>query len=299
MKPHEVEYWVLNIIERVNRKQPIEDSRVEMKREWIDPVKAARRIAGHANAARGAQILWLIGVDEEEGVIGAEHNELSVWFQQVKQCFVDIFPSLFDLNVPVDGKTVVALLFDTVRAPFMVKNPAHGHKGGGPVEFEVPWREGTRIRSARRSDLMMILVPQTRLPEFEIRKGEIIYQKSFNSYKMQLTAYIIPRTDERIIIPFHKCHIYIELKNQKRIEFIDAILSSPKSYTSGSGLPTRDSTYPQTVYSTSYELIVDDPGSFIVNAYYRHPNKQRLNFDQATVYGALYPTNSDRPITFN
>jgi hypothetical protein len=41
----------------------VEDDLIEFKRTWIKPHKAARRIAAHANAARGQDILWLIGVD--------------------------------------------------------------------------------------------------------------------------------------------------------------------------------------------------------------------------------------------
>ena len=69
MRNHEIEAWALGIIDRVIQKQPIEDDRVELKAEWPDALKAARRIAGHANAARGEPILWLIGVDEKAGAI--------------------------------------------------------------------------------------------------------------------------------------------------------------------------------------------------------------------------------------
>jgi hypothetical protein len=47
-----------------------------------------------------------------------------------------------------------ALLFDTSRRPFVVKNPVYGNVNGGPVAFEVPWREGTEtaIGAERGSD---------------------------------------------------------------------------------------------------------------------------------------------------
>jgi hypothetical protein len=77
MRPHEIERWTLNVIDRVNARQPNEDQRVELKSEWIDPYKAARRIAGHANSAHGEPILWLIGVDEEDGVVGANMVDLA------------------------------------------------------------------------------------------------------------------------------------------------------------------------------------------------------------------------------
>src|SRR5262249_4597625 len=140
-------------------RQPIEDSRVELKAKWPDePAKAARRIAGHANAARGEHILWLIGVDEVNGVSGADHQEMADWLAGVSKQFDGLAPRCYDLNVPTkNGKTVVALLFETNRAPFVVKNPYYGRRKDDPISLEVPWREGTKVRSAARSDLMLLL----------------------------------------------------------------------------------------------------------------------------------------------
>jgi predicted DNA-binding transcriptional regulator AlpA len=54
VRPMELEAKVLRLAERIEAKQPIEDSLVEVKAEWIDPLRAARRLAGHCNAARGS-----------------------------------------------------------------------------------------------------------------------------------------------------------------------------------------------------------------------------------------------------
>jgi hypothetical protein len=158
MKSRQIERWALEVIERAEAHQPIEDSKVELKAEWpADPARAARRIAGHANAARGEHILWLIGIDEDKGVIGANYAEMSDWLAGISKQFNELTPRCYDLNVPTkDGKTVVALVFETDRAPYVVKNPAFGNTTGEGVKFEVPWREGTIIRSATRSDLMLL-----------------------------------------------------------------------------------------------------------------------------------------------
>jgi hypothetical protein len=111
-----------------------------LKREWIEPQKAARQIAAHANAARGEPILWLIGVDEKQGVIGAAPAEFSAWFNALAACFEGLPPSCADLNVPRDGRAITALLFDTARAPFVVKNPRHGKMQGDVIAFEDPAR---------------------------------------------------------------------------------------------------------------------------------------------------------------
>jgi integrase len=61
-----IEAWALEIVDRLKAGQPIEDIRVEVKREWVTPERTARRLAGHANAARGDAILWLVGLDERD-----------------------------------------------------------------------------------------------------------------------------------------------------------------------------------------------------------------------------------------
>ena len=71
MNPARLEAWALQVVDRIKAHQPNEDSRVECKRVWIaEHWEVARQLAGHANAARGEVLLWLIGVDEIDGVIG-------------------------------------------------------------------------------------------------------------------------------------------------------------------------------------------------------------------------------------
>nr|MDQ3373215.1 hypothetical protein [Acidobacteriota bacterium] len=86
MRISDIENWALTIVDSVKAKQPVEDTRVELKAKYPDDVKkAARRIAGHANAARGEHILWLIGVDEGAGTIpGASLTDLASWYSGVK-----------------------------------------------------------------------------------------------------------------------------------------------------------------------------------------------------------------------
>jgi hypothetical protein len=188
MRPIEIESWSLRVIERVRNCQPVEDSRVELKADWPrDASKAARRLAGHANAARGEPILWLIGVDEVDGVQGASHAEPSRWWSSVKAIFDGIAPALSHLNVCPDGKTVVALCVDTSRAPYVVKNPAFGHTKGEGVALEVPWREGTSVRSATRSDLILLLSPLVEKPKLELLEGEIRLQPKDGDDKKTIT----------------------------------------------------------------------------------------------------------------
>jgi hypothetical protein len=213
MKANETESWALRILGRVEKKQPIEDSRVELKVEWpADFGKAARQIGGHANAANCEPILWLIGVDERAGkVVGANHQELSNWFSQLKGWFDGLAPDLVDVNVPHGGVTVSALCFDTSRRPYVVQNPAFGKTPGEGVRFEVPWREGASTRSATRSELIMMLNPFVKLPKIEILRAEMRHftprpSDSGNRYlEFKLVCYVTPLADGLITFPFHKC----------------------------------------------------------------------------------------------
>jgi len=152
MKPLEVNAWAQSILQRVRSRQPTEDTRVECKASWLDVQHVARQLAGMANVAKGEPILWLIGVDEKGATIhGAEHRELNNWYPQLVKQFDGVAPILLiDLNVNVDDKTVVALLFETTNAPFVVKVP-------NTDRLEIPWREGTRTRSAKRAEVIRLL----------------------------------------------------------------------------------------------------------------------------------------------
>lgn len=208
----QVEAWALNVIERVERGEPVEDSRVKLKTDWIGPEDAARRIAGHANAARGAEVLWLIGVDERNRkVVGADCNELANWWPQVQAEFDRLAPSMVDYNVPHQDKTVVALVFETDRAPFVVKNQAYRKPEGGPVQWEVPWREGTAVRSASREDLVKLLSPMQALPTLEVVEGTLSVTKEKSekgetlSWNLWLRVYVEPGSQDPLVIPYRRC----------------------------------------------------------------------------------------------
>lgn len=218
MKSIEIESWALRVLERVKVRSPIEDSLVELKSTWPEAEKSARRIAAHANAARGEPILWLIGVDEKGGVVGAALQELSSWFPKVEQFFVDVAPSLQHLNVTHEGKVVVALCFDTSRFPYVVKNPAYGTVSG-VREYEVPWREGTRTRSASRNELILMLNPSVKVPKVEILDGEIRFvpmatDPASHELRFTLKVYVVPLSDAPLTFPFHKCQAILSHNGQ-------------------------------------------------------------------------------------
>ena len=220
MKDHEIEVWARNVIEAVKTGKPYEDSRVELKAEWpADAWKAARRIAGHCNAARGSNILWLIGVDESQGVIGACDIELSNWIAQIDKMFDDMIPRrIANLNVHIDGKVVVAIVFETNRPPYVVKNK----REGGAISADVPWRDATKIRSATRSELLKVLSPLQALPHVEILLASFHPERGTpnGSWLLLMEMYVTPPMGiPSIVIPEHKCKVTLEYESGKRFNF--------------------------------------------------------------------------------
>jgi hypothetical protein len=300
MKPYQVETWVLEIIARVEAGQPIEDSQVELKSAWPLPEKAARQIAGHANAAQGGQILWLIGIDEKTGVTGAPYEELAEWYPQVKSNFESLAPHLTHFNIPVQGKTVAALLFDTDRAPYLYRNPGFGRHNGGPVAYEVPWRENNSTRTATRADLLRILAPLMRMPRFEILQGALTLakvdrlQKSEFFWSIKLELYVETASEETVVIPFHRCRVSCEIPGKlDRFRFDEFSLLPP----SQSGLyGVKDRFLSLTINSTSDETIIKGPGKLFLAASFNGAPQENPGDDIIEVAVSLLPVNARTPI---
>jgi hypothetical protein len=184
-----------------------EDDLVELKSELPDAVRAARRIAAMANAARGEQFLWLVGVDEKGNRFPAE-ADLAYWWGAVHARFQGDPPVMQSTHV----EDVLVLAFDPESAPYVVKT---GHQSGVPgiPTHEVPWREGTRTRTAQRQDLLRILVPTLRAPEIEVLSGEVRISAANSPTGWQLSAslrlYITPRSRELVTLPAHRAKLTI------------------------------------------------------------------------------------------
>jgi hypothetical protein len=222
MNLREIESWALRVIERVVANHPSEDSLVELKTTWPeDSNKAGRRIAGHANAARGEPILWLIGVDQDNGVQGVVYAELANWWLQIQAEFNGVSPTIWDLNISWNDRTVVALLFETERAPFVVRNQVFGQPGGGSVELEVPWREGTRTRSATHNDLVLLLSPSVRVPYSEIISAALSITGRIESegkreyfWVLDFKVFINPMVGDRLVLLDNRCSGSFEIPHR-------------------------------------------------------------------------------------
>lgn len=271
--PTAIESWVLRVVDQASRTQHCEDSLVELKRDWPSPQTAARILAGHANAAHGAHILWIIGVDEQLGVVGAPATELSNWFSAVRSFFDAVAPSLRDLNVTVGDRTVVALLFETDRAPYMVRNPAFGSPGGGPVEREVPWREGRKTITSRREHLIRMLAPITELPDVECMDASasavvdgLPDEPPVHRWKVRSAIYLYPTTDRQLVLPRHKVVVKLSQSAERYLSVgnIDRLGPNVTFGLPGRGIPSRIDS--ETISATSTEALIAGPGQLLVEA---------------------------------
>ncbi len=298
MRLSELEAWVLNVISAVERRQPVEDARVELKAEWPPPEKAARRIAGHANAAGGEWVLWIIGVDEDKGVIGVKKEELADWHSALVSYFDSVTPELTDLLVPTPSGQVLALLFNGERVPYVVRNPAYGQKGSGPVEFEVPWRRGTAVRTARRSDLVQILDLVAVLPEVEVLSGHLdLLEKPDKHGKwhlcVYLRTYIIPKGQSQLVIPFHRCVVELEVGDQ-RVDSTRFQINPPQR-----GNIRDQYSDSLTIESSGGELIAQGPGKAIIEAAFELDERPSDEIQMATVRSRLGIVGSSAPLVVN
>lgn len=264
MKPSAIEGWALSVIDRVVKNQPIEDNRVELKSELSDPYKAARRIAAHANIAHGESILWLVGVDQKKQMVtGAPNIDFAELWSSINSYFNELAPSVTDVNVPFEGKTVLALLFATDRAPYVVRNPAFNTQAGGQVALEVPWREGTMTRSATRAQLLRLLLPLQKLPLVQLYDAELAVDWHYLDYQslhwhFAASLYVVSYSgDEPVIFPFHMCEASIEFDNNFRL------MLSKLSITPRSSNPRFKSS---NVRGTGEEVIIRQAGMIHIQA---------------------------------
>lgn len=261
MKATDLEHKVRRIISAVKTGQPVEDTLIELKSEWSkDSHRAARRIAAHANAAHGESITWVFGVDEKGKIVtGVDEIEMANWVQSVGKHFDGLAPALIThTNIRIEDKTIVALHFETSRsAPFVIKNGQN---------LEVPWREGTLTRSAKREELLSILLPIVKTPNIEIRSAELNFgvrrgshitslgghSEESHAWTIKATLYIEPKRPETIFIPHKNCRARFEVSDYP------AQWEIPVTFK-----PAGESL---TVRCSATELVVDGPGSIVLES---------------------------------
>ena len=264
MRLLQLEAWALDIVAEVAAARVPEDARVELKASWpTDIPKAARRLAGHANAAIGEPILWLIGIDEKRGALGVDAVETADWLASVFAYFDGATPDVTDLVIRAGDVALVALLFGTDRFPFVVKNPAYGTEPT-PISFEVPWREGTKIRSARREDLVRLLSAAIALPDMEVL-GCTVHIAPSDAHRppglhATMDVYVVPREPGTLVIPFHRSRFAIRSESTKPVAMTVSNGRPYSRYMRGGPFGMERGPASLTIHSADNEVIVEGLG---------------------------------------
>ncbi|BCW84095.1 hypothetical protein NicSoilE8_17680 [Arthrobacter sp. NicSoilE8] len=165
MRAIDLEARVITAVDRIRAGQLAEHDLIECKRDWPQESKA-RQLAGSLNRAGGDPVIYIIGIDEKTAeVFDVSSTDVLDWWGQITPRFDHTPPEMIrHIAVPVgeNGEHVVAVAFASDRAPYVVKT------GNANPSLEVPMREGTGTRSARRDELLRILIPAVRLPQIVV-----------------------------------------------------------------------------------------------------------------------------------
>jgi hypothetical protein len=214
--------WAYEVVERVAKRLIVEDDLVEFKSAWIEPHKAARRIAAQANAARGEDFLWLVGIDPRKAdpFVEIEAIDPDAWLREVATYFIDNhLPECGCFQVSYNGKSVYAIAFGSSDFPFLISLKKLNQKGGHPegiAEAELPWRTGTGARSATRQQILSLLYRIPPLPDIEVLGAEFLPSESLLGtidfgIGFYVKLYVIPRSRDWVIVPLHRVQWVIQL----------------------------------------------------------------------------------------
>lgn len=221
MRADELEVWVRRVLRDVEAGRTVEESRVELKSRFMDPVKAAHQLAGLANSARTQHVLWIVGADDRRGVVeGVDNGELESWLPQVEKVFDELAPRLLlSHRVPWgDSAVVTALLFDASARPFVTKDEGRRL---------VKWRRGDHTREARRGDLLDLLYEAVNTPSFEIIEARLTGYLDWDSpsLRLKMELYQERRLPQPAILPFHRASVEaqpsLEVGNKGASKFAD------------------------------------------------------------------------------
>lgn len=306
MRPADVEAWALRVADRVGGGARVEDSLVELKAIWpADAYKAARQLAGHCNAAAGDIVLWVIGLDEKRGAVGVAGDDLADWWPQILVHCDKPAPALVGHVVVSFGDVeLVALAFETDRAPYVVRNPDYGRTKGVLIEREVPWRAGTAVRSAKREDLVRLLVPAQPLPTATAMSARIsIHDRTSKDGQVEwswvVRMYVVAPVGVSVVLPTHQAEGALWLPGYRRTFALTPWLTGGDSRGPTFGQHRNPDDRLHFVRTGTEQVIIEGPGFMTATG---HLNTKAMpprleELQTAKIRLRMLPVGSDRAVT--
>lgn len=269
MNATQLEALVIAAVDAVKAGVKPEDDRIEFKRGWPS-VDKARQLAATANQALGDHVIYVIGVDDKTGTVyPLDDTDPATWWAQIESRFNEVTPDLIrHLGIQIsDSERVVALLFQTDRAPYVVKV---GAEGGG--ELEVPIRAGTRTRSAKRHELIRMLYPAVSVPSLTGISGLLSMTPQFEdgaftelSFWTRAQVMFEPVPGNAVFLPWHTASATIEVDGAH-------VDGEVRTYIAKDGHPSN------AVHVRRDGIRVSEPGAAFVQAMWAFPMKRARDF---------------------
>lgn len=162
---------MLGTIDRLRGGHKVENDFIECKRDWPGENKA-RQLAGSLNRASGDPVVYIIGIDESGQVHDVSGTEVLDWWSQIVPAFDQTPPEMSrHMDVAIGpGESVVAIAISSDRAPYVVRT------GNPKPSLEIPMREGTGTRTARRDELLRMMLPTVRVPPTVVLSADVSAQ---------------------------------------------------------------------------------------------------------------------------
>jgi hypothetical protein len=194
------------------------------------------QLAGSLNRAGGDPVIYIIGIDEKTGDIqDVSDTDVLTWWGQITPKFDQTPPEMVrHISVPVgaDGEHVVAVAFASDRAPYVVKT------GSANPSLEVPTREGTGTRSARRDELLRLLIPTVSVPHAVVLEAELYIEEHFPTEGLLPYAGLIQPTPKREFYTYGSFRVFIE-HNEKELVNLPAHGMQGRLLVVGNVLPCK------------------------------------------------------------
>ena len=135
------------------------------------------------------------------------------------------------------------------------KEPRFGQQGGGAVALDVPWRQGTAVNSATRTQLLLILSRSTKLPVVEVLESQlaVVRDNQRESWNLSMLLYVTPATSDRVVIAGHRVSATHETEGDARVgPYSGEVTILPMRKYAGqfTGFSTNDAPHP-TIRSTN------------------------------------------------